>query len=92
MDRLDNAIGLAASDIKILTCAIEFKNTLLALIASAEKRIDIAALYLENDSVGQEVMASLVSKKKQCPDVKIRIFVDDHRARRGLIGQKKASG
>ncbi len=69
-----------------------FKKTLLEKIASAKKAIIITALYLEDDESGREVLDALMQAKANNPELDIKVLVDFHRARRGLIGQKGDSG
>ncbi|QDF68531.1 CDP-diacylglycerol--serine O-phosphatidyltransferase [Shewanella sp. SNU WT4] len=69
-----------------------FKNELLQRIASAKHAIYLAALYLEDDEAGREVLDALMAAKQQNPALDVKVFVDFHRARRGLIGHKGDSG
>lgn len=71
-------------------CAL--KETLLARIANAAHSIYIAALYLEDDEAGGEILSALMAAKARNPQLDIKVLVDFHRARRGLIGQKGDSG
>ncbi|CAM3371307.1 CDP-diacylglycerol--serine O-phosphatidyltransferase [Shewanella violacea] len=68
------------------------KAELLTRIASAVHSIYIAALYLEDDEAGREILAALMSAKDNNPQLDIKVLVDFHRARRGLIGHKGDSG
>ncbi|RTR38794.1 CDP-diacylglycerol--serine O-phosphatidyltransferase [Shewanella canadensis] len=68
------------------------KAELLERIASAEHSIYISALYLEDDEAGREILAALMSAKQRSPSMDIKVLVDFHRARRGLIGHKGDSG
>jgi Phosphatidylserine/phosphatidylglycerophosphate/cardiolipin synthases and related enzymes len=70
----------------------EFRETLLALIAAARERILMCALYLQDDDAGGEVLAALYAAKAERPTLQIAIFVDWHRAQRGLIGRAKSAG
>jgi CDP-diacylglycerol--serine O-phosphatidyltransferase len=70
----------------------EYKNTLLNLITHAKKRIYITALYLQDDDAGREVLHALYKAKSLTPTLDIKIFVDFHRAQRGLIGEKNSMG
>lgn len=70
----------------------DFRERLLASIAAASKRIYMAVLYLQDDTAGREVMDALYQAKARCPDLDIAIFVDWHRAQRGLIGQDQSEG
>jgi len=69
-----------------LYSAAEFRETLLAKIAAAEKRICIAALYLENDDGGRGILQALYAARQARPELDISILVDWHRAQRGRIG------
>ncbi|QYJ77323.1 CDP-diacylglycerol--serine O-phosphatidyltransferase [Shewanella acanthi] len=69
-----------------------FKAELLTRIANAKDSIYIAALYLEDDEAGREVLSALMAAKANNPALDIKILVDFHRARRGLIGHKGDSG
>ncbi|HJV05835.1 MAG TPA: CDP-diacylglycerol--serine O-phosphatidyltransferase [Chromobacteriaceae bacterium] len=84
-------IALDAADFITLNSPLEFRQTLLKAIAQAEQRIYIAALYLENDEAGQEVLAALYQAKTARPQLDIRILVDWHRAQRGRIGEASQS-
>ncbi|MEI6859413.1 MAG: CDP-diacylglycerol--serine O-phosphatidyltransferase [Shewanella sp.] len=68
------------------------KAELLTRIAAAVDSIYIAALYLEDDEAGREILAALMSAKDNKPELDIKVLVDFHRARRGLIGHKGDSG
>ncbi len=81
-------IALQPQQLKWLLTPSEFKACLLERIASATRSIYLAALYLEDDEAGREVMAALVAAKTANPELEIKVLVDFHRARRGLIGHK----
>lgn len=85
-------IALSAQTIKILTTAADFKQNLLQAIASAKSRIFLCSLYLQNDEAGQEILDALYAAKQRNPSLEIAVFVDWHRAQRGLIGEKKIPG
>jgi CDP-diacylglycerol--serine O-phosphatidyltransferase len=80
-DRILNLAGPAA-----------FRETLLRLIAEAKERILIATLYLQDDDAGREILSALYTAKAARPNLEIAIFVDWHRAQRGLIGKTKSAG
>ncbi len=86
------SVNIRAQDIEILLSAKDYYQRLLALIAQAKSRIYITALYLENDSAGQQILAALYQAKQNNPELDICVFVDAHRAQRGLIGQDKSLG
>ncbi|MGL4615339.1 MAG: CDP-diacylglycerol--serine O-phosphatidyltransferase [Shewanella sp.] len=69
-----------------------FKAELLARIENAKHSIYLAALYLEDDEAGREVLQALMAAKANNPALDIKVLVDFHRARRGLIGHKGDSG
>ena len=85
-------IPVAAEQIKVLAGPEVFRETLLALIAQASQRILIPTLYLQDDEAGREVLAALYAAKKAQPQLEIAVFVDWHRAQRGLIGKTKSAG
>lgn len=62
-----------------------YRQTLLGLIAAARHRILIAALYLQDDDGGREVLEALYAAKAATPELEIAVFVDWHRARQ--LGQ-----
>ncbi|MDP2562028.1 CDP-diacylglycerol--serine O-phosphatidyltransferase [Psychrobium sp. 1_MG-2023] len=84
--------SVSAADISVLLTAKDYLTQLLSLINSATTRIYITALYLENDEAGRLVVEHLIAAKQRCPELEIKVFVDFHRARRGLIGQKNSEG
>ena len=61
-------------------------------IAAATRRIYIAALYLQDDDAGREIVDALLTAKARAPQLDICVLVDVHRARRGLIGDKACEG
>jgi len=81
-----------SSDISAFTSAAQYKIQLLALIAQAKERIYITALYVQDDEAGREILAALYQAKTRHPDLDVKIFVDFHRAQRGLIGEKHQLG
>ncbi|MGB2741243.1 MAG: CDP-diacylglycerol--serine O-phosphatidyltransferase [Cognaticolwellia sp.] len=83
---------IAATDIDIAESAADFKQMLLAEIAQATTRIYISALYIQDDTAGKEVLAALYLAKEKNPALDICLFVDFHRAQRGLIGDKESGG
>ncbi|KFZ38465.1 phosphatidylserine synthase [Shewanella mangrovi] len=91
LDHLDG-IAIAPEAIKWLHTPTNFRETLLERINQAQKVIYIAALYLEDDEAGREILQALLSAKAANPKLDIKVLVDYHRARRGLIGQKDDSG
>jgi len=85
-------IPVAACNIRTLADPAAFRETLLALIAGAQQRILIAALYLQDDDAGREVLSALYRAKSARPQLEIAVFVDWHRAQRGLIGNARSPG
>lgn len=81
---------LDADKLSILGSAQEYKATVLELIANAQHRIVLTALYLQADSAGEEVLRALFKAKQARPELEVTVYVDFHRARRGLIGQEGA--
>ncbi|MBR7799743.1 CDP-diacylglycerol--serine O-phosphatidyltransferase [Undibacterium fentianense] len=86
------AIPLGSQAIQILHSAAAFRVALLDQIANARKRIYLCSLYLQNDAAGQLILDALYTAKRNNPNVDIQIFVDWHRAQRGLIGEKTIPG
>ncbi|NRD73973.1 CDP-diacylglycerol--serine O-phosphatidyltransferase [Shewanella sp. VB17] len=68
------------------------KIELLACIKKAKNAIYISTLYLEDDEAGREILSALMDAKAENPALDVKILVDFHRARRGLIGHKGDSG
>jgi len=83
---------ISADDINVLLSAKDYLAALLSLIDSATKRLYFTVLYLENDEAGQLVVEHLIAAKQREPGLDIKIFVDFHRARRGLIGHAHSDG
>ncbi|GHF77066.1 CDP-diacylglycerol--serine O-phosphatidyltransferase [Thalassotalea marina] len=87
-----NCVSVSADHITILKNPTDYYQQVLHLIEQAQNRIVITALYLENDEAGQDVLKRLICKKQAIPTLDIIVLVDDHRARRGLIGHDKDEG
>lgn len=83
---------LAPDSVNTLLGAEAFRQRLLELIAGAEKRIYLTALYLQDDEAGREVLDALHAAKALRPGLDIAVLVDWHRAQRGLIGAGKQAG
>jgi len=83
---------LAKNDIQIFHCAKSYQQQLITLIESAKVRIFITALYLQDDEAGREILTALYKAKQKTPTLDINIFVDAHRAQRGLIGEAEQLG
>lgn len=85
-------ISFDAQDFSVIPSAKAFKSAILEYINSAQKRIYITALYLQEDDAGKEILEALYQAKQSNPALDIRIFVDAHRAQRGLIGDAQCAG
>jgi CDP-diacylglycerol--serine O-phosphatidyltransferase len=86
------AFAVAAAAIEALPDPAAFRERLLQLIARATRRIVIVTLYLQDDDAGREVLEALYAAKARAPALQISVFVDWHRAQRGLIGKQKSEG
>jgi CDP-diacylglycerol---serine O-phosphatidyltransferase len=86
------SIGIEEQDIKVLLSPKAYKKALLHQIKLAKIRIYITALYLQDDEAGREIIEALYQAKEKNSALDVCIFVDAHRAQRGLIGQKEQSG
>lgn len=84
-------IAVKATEYNILEKPSLFRQRLLELIRSAEKRIMMTLLYLQDDEAGREIMNALYEAGRKNPKLHIRIYVDYHRAQRGLIGKEADS-
>ncbi len=81
------ATAIQAHAVQLFCHATDYKQQLLRLIAQAKHRILITALYLQADEAGEQILRALFTAKQHNPALDIRVYVDFHRARRGLIGQ-----
>ncbi len=79
-------------DYDILESPALFHKRLLELIAAARHRILMTVLYLQDDECGREVLDALYKAKERNPQLYVRIYVDFHRAPRGLIGKGPSLG
>lgn len=86
------AFAVDAAAISCLSGPAAFRQTLLTLIAQATRRIVIVTLYLQDDDGGREVLDALYAAKARRPELQVSVFVDWHRAQRGLIGKRKSEG
>ena len=82
-------LPLSADNVRCLLTTKAFKIELFKQINSATHRIYIAALYLEADEAGEEVLDALYRVKSIHPAMDITVCIDFHRAQRGLIGAEK---
>lgn len=85
-------IPIEATRITTLASPEAYRETILALIARARRRIIMATLYLQDDDAGRELLSALYAAKKAQPQLEIAVFVDWHRAQRGLIGKTRSAG
>lgn len=86
------AFAVPAGAIEVLPDPAAFRQVLLQLIAQATRRIVIVTLYLQDDEGGREVLDALYAAKARHPALQVSVFVDWHRAQRGLIGKQKSEG
>ncbi|WP_077556049.1 CDP-diacylglycerol--serine O-phosphatidyltransferase [Rhodanobacter sp. B04] len=86
------AYAVPAMAIDVLPDPAAFRQALLRHIAQATRRIVIVALYLQDDEGGREVLDALYAAKARHPALQVSVFVDWHRAQRGLIGKQKSEG
>jgi len=82
-------VPVSAENIQCLFTTNDFRIELFKQIQSASKRIYLAALYLEADEAGEQVLDALYDAKQRHPDIDISVCIDFHRAQRGLIGAQK---
>ena len=90
---LDNLrkIPLDEQSVDCLFSSKSFKAELLKQIKNAQYRIYLAALYLEADEAGSDILLALYEAKKANPDLDVVVCIDYHRAQRGLIGEHDAT-
>ncbi|WEN15855.1 CDP-diacylglycerol--serine O-phosphatidyltransferase [Rhodanobacter sp. AS-Z3] len=86
------SFAVPATAIEVLPDPVAFREILLQRIAQATRRIVIVTLYLQDDDAGRELLEALYAAKARAPGVQISVFVDWHRAQRGLIGKQKSEG
>jgi CDP-diacylglycerol--serine O-phosphatidyltransferase len=86
------AIPVMAENFGSLENPEAYRRTLLSLIAGARQRILLATLYLEDDDGGREILEALYAAKAARPELEVAVFVDWHRAQRGLIGKAESEG
>lgn len=87
-----HAFAVPPDRIRVLDGPAAFRETLLTLIAQAKRRIVVVALYLQDDEAGREVLDALYTAHKANPALEVEVYVDWHRARRGLIGKGVSEG
>jgi CDP-diacylglycerol--serine O-phosphatidyltransferase len=81
---------MRAGAVRVLSGPPEFRSVLLERIGLARRRIILAALYLQDDPSGREIMDALYAAHRANPALEIQVLVDKHRAQRGLIGKAKS--
>lgn len=86
------AFAVPAGDIRSVSGPHAFGETLLELIAQARRRIVIVALYLQDDEAGREILQALWAVRRARPALEVEVYVDWHRAQRGLIGKTASRG
>lgn len=79
-------LPLQAENVEFIYSAAEYKQQFIQLIRQAKQRIYITALYWQNDEAGQAMLHELYQAKQRNPQLEIKVFVDFHRAQRGLLG------
>ncbi|GFZ90707.1 CDP-diacylglycerol--serine O-phosphatidyltransferase [Dyella caseinilytica] len=87
-----HAFAVSAAHVQTLEGPGPFRQALLAQIAQATRRIVLVALYLQDDEAGREVLEALYAASRARPELEIEVYVDWHRARRGLIGKVASEG
>lgn len=80
-------IAVKATNYKVLENPSSYHQRVLELIKGAKERIMMTMLYLQDDEAGNEVMQALYEAQRKNPQLYIRVYVDYHRAQRGLIGK-----
>ena len=85
-------ITVKPEDYDILESPSLFHKRMLQLIASAQHRILMTVLYLQDDDCGREILKALYDAKARNPRLYVRVYVDFHRAQRGLIGAAPSAG
>lgn len=79
--------AIDASSVEVLCHATEYHAKVHQLIQTARQRIILTALYLQADEAGEAVLRALYQAKQANPALEVKVYVDFHRARRGLIGK-----
>jgi len=87
-----SSVAIDKQNIEILLSPKDYYQRLITLITQATQRIYITALYLQNDEAGTAVLDALYRAKEKNPQLDVCIFVDAHRAQRGLIGEAEQLG
>lgn len=86
--RLKNTKGysLNKNSLQCINNPKKFKEKVIELINKAKERIYIAALYVEKDSAGQEIISAINLAKSKNPSITVKIIVDYNRSKRNRIG------
>ncbi|MFI3256112.1 MAG: CDP-diacylglycerol--serine O-phosphatidyltransferase [Psittacicella sp.] len=84
-------LNIDSLNITSLNSPVDFRTTFFKLIKEAKERIYITALYWENDETGRELLDALIEKSSINKDIKINIFIDYHRSRRGRYGETSST-
>ena len=85
-------IAVKGDDFRTLCTPRAFRDRIYELISAPTKRIYITALYLQDDDGGRGILNALYEAKEKNPALDVKVFVDFHRAQRGLIGAKASAG
>lgn len=85
-------IAVDAENYSVLETPSLFHKRMLQLIATAKRRIMMTVLYLQDDDCGREILNALYEAKSHNPHLYVKIYVDFHRAQRGLIGKEPSLG
>lgn len=85
-------IPVRPEEYDILENPVHFRKRILQLIEGASSRILMTVLYLQDDQGGREILEALYKAKERNPKLHISVYVDFHRAQRGLIGQPSSNG
>jgi CDP-diacylglycerol---serine O-phosphatidyltransferase len=85
-------VAVASDDIEVILNPKSYFDRLISMIQHAKHRINIIALYLEDDEAGRAVVQALLDAKQKSPNLSIKVYVDYHRAQRGLIGAAASEG
>lgn len=85
-------IAVRGDDFRTLCTPRAFRDRIYELISASSRRIYITALYLQDDDGGRGILKTIYEAKEKNPALDVKIFVDFHRAQRGLIGAKESAG
>lgn len=82
-----STIAVNPTNYSILEKPKLFHEHILELIKSAKYRIIMTMLYLQNDDTGTEILNEIKKAINNNPNLHVCLYVDFHRAQRGLIGK-----